>query len=717
MSINRFTHFFAVFLAAFACASSAAPGDFDKSFGNGGVLDLTEASSRRIPVPNTNSFTPGSGRAIAFGPDGKVYVGGGFPGSSFVARILRDGSLDSSFSADGVLLRSGFLANSSSTDAIVVLPSGRIVTSDIFLHECGFLCPPGTPDSGRIADSFAESGTQTARFADGIPIQRGRDVVSAAAVFNDGGIVSFNRFGAGLGVQGPLLNVAALRGNGERDAAFERNASSAILCAIKDGLWRIIASVDAQDRLVVAVGQVDDVNGTRFTTCVIRLNRNGLRDATFGVDGVVNFSDTVTPLFLPAGIAFSAEGGIRLALTPGSGVAVRGPARAGQVRLTAAGLPDGRFADGAIVAFDTPIASTIASIQPLQDGGSLATGYLAGADGFATRTRPAVVRMAGSVPDIGFGPSGNGVASLLKPDLALPIVPGKINVSSTDGSVFVLSTYGTQLVKLEGTSAAASPRYDGLWWRSPGGIESGWGLNLTHQGEILFATWFTYDVDGSGMWLVMTRGDRVGDAKFEGPLYRTTGPAFNQIPFNPALFKTIEVGKATFDFSDADNGVFTYRVNSVTQSKPITRQVFGALPTCITGSSPSVLSNYQGLWWNAPGYSESGWGINLIHQSDTLFATWFTYDTNGKGMWLVMTNGARTTSDTPTYRGALYRTLGPAFDANPWLPSQVSLTAVGTASFSFAGADTARFDFVVDGFSQSKQLSRQIFATPPSRCR
>ncbi len=716
MFINRRLLFIAVFLATFACAIAAVPGDFDPKFGKGGVLDLSEASSRRIPVPNLNSFTPGSGSTVVFSPDGSIYIGGGFPGSSFVARVLRDGTLDRSFSAGGVLLRTGFLTNASTTDTISVLPSGRIVTSDVFRHFCGFLCPPGTPDSGRLADSFAESGTQAARFVDGIPVQRGRDVVTAAAVFKDGGVVALNRFGSGMGTQASLLNVAALRGNGERDLAFERNAGSAISCAVKDGLWRIIASVDAQDRLVVALGQVDDVTGIRFTTCVVRLNRDGLRDTTFGVDGIVTFSDAITPLYMPAGIAFSAEGGIRLALTPGSGQAVRGSAKAGQIRLTAAGLPDGRFADGAIVVFDTPLASNIVAIQPLADGSTVVAGYLAGADRFSTPARPAVARMAGSVPDKNFGPSGSGVVSLFNIELGVLIAPGVAAVSGTDGGVFVLSATGTQLVKLQGSPAPATPRYDGLWWRSPGDVESGWGLNLTHQGEILFATWFTYDLDGSGMWLVMPRGERIGEAKFQGPLYRTTGPAFNQ-PFNPALFKATEVGAATLDFSDTNNGLFTYRVNNVTQSKPITRQIFGALPVCTTGSSPVVLANYQGLWWNAPENSESGWGINLIHQSDTLFATWFTYDAGGKGMWLVMSNGARTASATPTYRGALYRARGPSFDVNPWLPSQVSLTAVGTASFSFPDVNTAQFDFVVEGLSQRKQLIREIFASPPSICR
>ena len=47
--------------------------------------------------------------------------------------------------------------------------------------------------------------------------------------------------------------------------------------------------------------------------------------------------------------------------------------------------------------------------------------------------------------------------------------------------------------------------------------------------------------------------------------------------------------------------------------------------------APFVASlNFQGTWWNAPGGSESGWGINFAHQGDMIFATWFTHDANGR---------------------------------------------------------------------------------------
>ncbi len=176
------------------------------------------------------------------------------------------------------------------------------------------------------------------------------------------------------------------------------------------------------------------------------------------------------------------------------------------------------------------------------------------------------------------------------------------------------------------------PSYQGLWWRSPAGSESGWGVNITHQGNLLFATWFTYDEQGNGMWLVMSEGLRVDDASYSGVLYRTNGPAFNADPWDASSVTRTQVGSATFTFSDRDNGLFSYSVNGVNQSKPITRLVYAApVPVCTLGGAPGSPPNYQDLWWRSGG-TESGWGVNLQHQGDILFATWFTYDANGNGL-------------------------------------------------------------------------------------
>jgi hypothetical protein len=302
-----------------------------------------------------------------------------------------------------------------------------------------------------------------------------------------------------------------------------------------------------------------------------------------------------------------------------------------------------------------------------------------------------------------------GVSDTRWPDLVfdeLKSVAGS-NFEAVDTSVMQVDPNTAEAIR--GPSAGPF-NVQGLWWNSPDFSESGWGVNLTHQADTLFATWFTYDTDGSGMWLVMSNGAKTGDAAYTGTLYRTTGPAFNATPWLSSGVSVTPVGTATFTFSDANTGTFAYTVNGVTQSKPIIREVFASpVPTCVAGTTPSA-TNYQDLWWHAPADSESGWGINITHQGDILFATWFTYDANGKGLWLVMSDGAKTGQGS--YSGGLYRTTGPAFSANPWDQSQVVVTPVGTATFSFTDASNGTFTYLVNGISQSKQITREVFFPP-----
>jgi hypothetical protein len=117
--------------------------------------------------------------------------------------------------------------------------------------------------------------------------------------------------------------------------------------------------------------------------------------------------------------------------------------------------------------------------------------------------------------------------------------------------------------------------YQDLWWNSPPGSESGWGLNITHQGNILFITWFTYDLDGTPLWLSATV-QQTAPMTYSGALNRTFGPPFNATPWNPAIVTVSSVGSATLTFADGNHATFAYTVNGVSQSKQITREVFRA---------------------------------------------------------------------------------------------------------------------------------------------
>ena len=288
----------------------------------------------------------------------------------------------------------------------------------------------------------------------------------------------------------------------------------------------------------------------------------------------------------------------------------------------------------------------------------------------------------------------------------------KITKSLDPGTYYVQvgpwdpSVTGPYTLKMSAQSTP-STNYTDLWWNSPGGSESGWGINVNHQGNLIFATLFDYDSAGP-MWLVMSGGAKQADGSFMGPLYRTTGPAFNASPWG--AFNSAQVGSMRLSFSSASSGTLTYDVNGVTVSKSITRQVFATPPTCTftTGDRTSA-TNYQDLWWNP---AESGWGLNIAHQGDILFATLFTYDANGKGMWLVMSNGNRIGAGT--YSGTLYRTTGPAFNASPWTPA--TPTAVGAMTLSFANGNSGTLTYTVNGVQVVKSIQRQVFSTPTTQC-
>lgn len=136
---------------------------------------------------------------------------------------------------------------------------------------------------------------------------------------------------------------------------------------------------------------------------------------------------------------------------------------------------------------------------------------------------------------------------------------------------------------VETSVVVLGPNYRGLWWNSPAGFESGWGLSIEHQGDLLFAVWFTYDAAGNGQWLVMPRGERSANA-YSGALYRTRGPAFNASPWSPAAVEVVPVGTARLAFADMANGTFTFTIGTQAQTKAITRQVFSApVPRCVPG--------------------------------------------------------------------------------------------------------------------------------------
>ena len=129
-------------------------------------------------------------------------------------------------------------------------------------------------------------------------------------------------------------------------------------------------------------------------------------------------------------------------------------------------------------------------------------------------------------------------------------------------------------VCLDGAMPGAVPNYQGFWG-SP--MESGWTLYLAHQGNIIFAVWFTYDANGKAFW-VSAALVKTAAGSYSGALNATTGPPYSS-SFDPSRVTYRTVGTATVTFTDSANAAFAYTLNGVSQSKALTRFVFSASGT------------------------------------------------------------------------------------------------------------------------------------------
>lgn len=264
-----------------------------------------------------------------------------------------------------------------------------------------------------------------------------------------------------------------------------------------------------------------------------------------------------------------------------------------------------------------------------------------------------------------------------------------------------LKAFARKLERIDLTDGALALGSD-LWWNP---AESGAGFTITHHpSRQTFVVWYSYDAFGTPLWRVVS-GGTWRDRTFTGAMYETRGAPWLGRAFDSASVGVTRVGEATVTFDDHSNAIFAWGLlDGARGEKRITRQFFGPVAT------PNASDNYSDLWWNS---AEPGWGIVLNHQYNTIFATWFVYDDQGRPQWLVMPDARMGLnflggSFRPSATGDVYASTGPA-STGPFNPSRVALTMVGTATFIFSSSNEAVLDYSVSGASGRKALSRQPF--------
>lgn len=155
-----------------------------------------------------------------------------------------------------------------------------------------------------------------------------------------------------------------------------------------------------------------------------------------------------------------------------------------------------------------------------------------------------------------------------------------------------------------GQAATATTDMSDLWF-NPG--ESGWGVNVVQQNNILFITLFVNNQNNAPVWYVgpaVTQTTSSGTTvNFTGALYQTTAPYFGG-NFNPASVSNRQVGTITFSASEISRATLSYIVDGVTVAKQVQRQTWRA--ENIAGTYLGAVSGtWAGCGTPRNGYQES----------------------------------------------------------------------------------------------------------------
>lgn len=247
------------------------------------------------------------------------------------------------------------------------------------------------------------------------------------------------------------------------------------------------------------------------------------------------------------------------------------------------------------------------------------------------------------------------------------------------------------------------------WWLP---AESGWGMFTVDQGNVLAASWFSYDDDGEPTWFLVPNAARQSNGDYVGPILKFSGVPFAQIAGN-AADPAQTLGQATLRFNNDKSMQFGYVIGNRSQTKTLERLNFnGSDLVCRPGSGPRVTAtNYSDVWSNP---TSTGWGVHVTHMNDSLHASWFTYDPDRESVFLI---AATTRQADGSFSGPLYRQRNgtPYYQINGARPVSGN-DVVGSVTMRFSDGENATFTYTVGSVTQSKTLRRSQVGTATNVC-
>ena len=159
-----------------------------------------------------------------------------------------------------------------------------------------------------------------------------------------------------------------------------------------------------------------------------------------------------------------------------------------------------------------------------------------------------------------------------------------------------------------------------LWWNS---AQSGWGVNVIQQNDVIFLTFFVYGPNLNPVWYTADghlEGTTNGVLVYTGALYETHGPWLADNFFDPARVVYRQVGTVTFRLNSIRSATLVYSVDGLTIQKQLTRftwrvnELAGAYLGAIAGDYSGCASSFSN------GYSEEGGLRYVLTQTTTNLA-------------------------------------------------------------------------------------------------
>ena len=131
---------------------------------------------------------------------------------------------------------------------------------------------------------------------------------------------------------------------------------------------------------------------------------------------------------------------------------------------------------------------------------------------------------------------------------------------------------------IDTSNTAPTAPLTGLWWNAS---ESGWGVSATQQSDKLFVALYVYDPAGNAVWYTVSCV--IVAAGCSGDLIKNRGGSTPTAPWSGGGISVLKVGSMNLQFSSNDAGTMSYTLDGLSNTKTITRFIFGPLPLAIPG--------------------------------------------------------------------------------------------------------------------------------------